>query len=259
MGNSSKFKHYSMGIAAVDYVTGDDTLEIFLSEHLSDYSGYIADKDRKKDLLGGDSLSSLGGVLTGKLDRSVTIHARWLKDGNDNRVSPPNVKKGETLNVYKFGDTDRYYWTTALNETNVRKQESVAYAVSNETKHGATVTDKNSYWTKIDTINKKVKIIKTNKNDGEPAAWDIDINTKTGVLFIEDDRGNRIEIKDKSITLSSGTVNVNANNINLKAGNTVLSGGNVVFDSTCSFNKSVTMNGNAKTNVGPHGHTHVVL
>ncbi len=142
------------------------------------------------------------GIKVGKAKNKPTIKARWLNTGSSNRVTPPDVVKGETVFIYKMGEANQYYWTLAFNETDLRKKESVLHLYSNTDEHGEELTDKNSYSSLFDTKNKKINV-KTSANDGEATTWDINLNTKAGVLTVKDGNGNTFKHNAKAGTLEA--------------------------------------------------------
>lgn len=158
------------------------------------------------------------------------VEAIWSPFLNPNRVTPPTVRKNETVLLFKYGNVEKYFWSSIKHEPNIRKLERARWAFSNiAPDSGFEPYDKDtSYWFEVDTIDKMVRL-KTNDNDGEKAWYDIKLNTKEGKLTVEDNNKNKLtwdtekgELTiefEKKIHLKAGEV------IILDAPSVVISGG----------------------------------
>lgn len=259
---------YGIGIVTEDKEDNSHYVLAFPIERLPGFSGNLTDEEILK-ISGG--LSS-GDVFSATVTKSVTVRARWLRE--DNKITAPDVRKGESIELLKVGESDKFFWRS-MGESTLRKKESVVNAYSNTDQDvDEEVTTENSYYTRIDTKNKAVELV-TNMNDGEPVKFHILIDTETGVFSYTDSKGNIFKIdavngdvllkSNTSINLEAPTVNIKATNVNVDAKTTTIKGGaldvasRATFKSTSNFKSKVTMNGNASTSIGPHGHTHVVL
>ncbi len=264
----SGFHIYSVGIVAKDKEPVVDKIEVFPIEHLGEHDGDLADSESSSTTV-ADTAGSLSGV---NVDKSVTIEAKWTNMGS-NRLTAPDVKKGETVILYRYGGSDRYLWHPLFYETDLRRKESVVYIYGNTDEFTKTLDIENSYFLKVDTVNKLLHL-HTSNNDGEAVSYDFKINTKDGLVTFEDSNKNKIELNSPknhltitvpNVTVKSTNVVVDASDIKIKAGKTTFSGGAVIMDSTVQFNKTTefkaksTVNHNMKTTVGPHGHTHTIV
>jgi hypothetical protein len=139
-----------------------------------------------------------------KVEGSCILIAKWHAGSSGNRMTAPDVQPGETVQIYRFADTDRYYWDTQMREPELRRQEHVVHAYCN-LKSGTKAFDAStSYWTEVDTKNKKVRL-HTAKNDGEPFGYDVIFDTKKGTVTLKDTDGNTIYLESKT-----GTIKVTA-------------------------------------------------
>jgi hypothetical protein len=112
-------------------------------------------------------------------------------------------------------------------ETDLRKHEHYRIACCNVSARNESMTIENSYFNKIDTLDKKVKIIHTSDNDGEVTTYDVDVFTKDGILQVVDGRGNKIVLNSKtdnihietgtSITMKTKTIDLECDTYKLKA------------------------------------------
>ena len=61
------------------------------------------------------------------------IRAEWLGDST-NRITPPDVRRGEKVQIFQYSNVDKYYWQTITQPgVNVRKKETIVEAISNTT------------------------------------------------------------------------------------------------------------------------------
>lgn len=149
------------------------------------------------------------------------IRARWLPLGVSNRITSPTVYKGETVILLKFSDLEEYYWMSIFREPKLRKKEIAHFAFSNidPNNQDESINKENSYWFEISTIDKHI-ILKTSDNDQEKAKYLIKIDTKNGILTIEDNKDNKIHldsVNGKLYIKSREEFNIESKNINIKA------------------------------------------
>jgi hypothetical protein len=191
----SLLKPYSLGYVTRDILEDNLYCDFFPVERMPGYSGIINDNVAEKA-----TTTDIDGTISSvKIDRSVKITAKWFNNGDSNRLTPPNICKGETVMLYRYSNTDRYYWSTIYNELDLRKLEKATYVFSNK----RTINDKSKlgavYSFTIDTINKFVKLF-TGDDDGELTTYDFEINTKDGIVTLIDGRGNMIQMDSSKDT-----------------------------------------------------------
>ena len=217
-----------------------------------------------------------GNKVISDSKRSATITALWLSEGN--RVTVPTVVPGETVKVYKYGETDTYYWSLFGYEKDLRGKEVVVYAVSNldRTKDfGKSFDSKSSHFLKMTSLDEDNKIhIHTSNNNKEPVEMDFIMDVTKGSITLKNSNGHNFTLSaDGTVTTNAVKVVVNckksvvnAEDITLNAKSTTLTGGKVTFNSTVRFNKKVNckaavkFNGLSKTVVanGPKPHIHTL-
>ena len=122
------------------------------------------------------------------LEFTDTIPARWLPM-DTNRVTPPDVRVGERVRLYRVADTDQFFWRTLGIDNVKRRLETVIYAFSATEADIQELTPENSYFFEISTHAKHITL-STCKANGEPFAYDIQIDTEQGIITIKDDVGN---------------------------------------------------------------------
>lgn len=184
----SRLKFYSVGVVAVNKKLTSHFVEITPLEETPYLDGEITDNEDKYK---AKSKDFSGGEWEVKLDTTASIRAKWLPMGNSNRITAPDVRRGEVVALYRFGDVDEFYWMTLLQDKHVRRLETVIYSFSNNREENINDDPTSTYYTEVST-HKKLIHIHTSKNDDEPFTYDIQINTKDGRIVITDDVDNYI-------------------------------------------------------------------
>ena len=228
MDMESKFKLFSICLVATDLEEDGKVIECYPLEHATyaeDDKDHVVFKDIKRDINWKETIPIINveDIDTDKytviLNRKKTIKATWLPFGDSNRVTAPMIKRGETVRVYRYANTDDFYWQTLYNEFDLRRLEKVKHYYSNTQVLDEMLNDDNTYWTLIDTINKNLHL-HTSDNDGEHTTYDLDIDTKVGVVELYDGKGNYIKLNSSTDTIdvfTNKTINLTSETINFKA------------------------------------------
>ena len=249
MEKQSGFHRYSIGTVAEDKDEDGHIIEIFPIENQTYTDGNIAET-KIANVMAKDIYGNSKSVV---LNKKTTVRAIWMPFGNSNRSTAPNVKKGEQVEIYRYADTDDFYWDTLYNEFDIRRKEKVIYLYGNTDAFGEVLTLDNTYFTKIDTINKLVHI-KTNDNDGELTSYEIKIDTKEGILEVFDGKGNIIQLNSaedkltattnneiiantKTMTINATDLNINVTNMNVNSTAYTLNSSSMALNSDSSTMK----------------------
>ena len=209
---SSKLNLFAVGTVASDLIVGNVEIQVHLHEIMSNVDGVIGSDNN----ISTNVKSSDNKVYAINMNSTGTVPAIWLKN-NSNRVTPPNVRKGEKVEVWKYADSDKYYWKSMSDELDLRRLEHVKWVfVNTSTESEARIDDSNSYSFTMSTLNKFCKL-HTADNNGEFTSFDLEIDTKEGIIDVHDGRGNTIKLisKEDGFLLEVG------NKIDIIAGNTV--------------------------------------
>lgn len=175
------------GIAVQDIEYGSDILHVKVLDLLPNVHGEVTNEITVNRV----TIKTPRGTVTKEARFTDFISATWL-NRNCNRVTAPNVMYGERVLVWRDGDSENYYWESLAKDSHLRTTEHVIFAFSNT--NAADRKDKklnfaNCYIMEFDTVNKKIGVY-TNKNDGEPFAYSILLDTKLGTWKLNDDVGN---------------------------------------------------------------------
>ena len=184
----SKLRFYSLGIIAENKKLSSKEVEVTPIEEMPMLDGELAPVATDYN---AKAVDSLGSNYEATVEATTTIKAKWLALGGGNRITAPDVRRGEMVMLYKFGDTDKYFWMTQNEDLKLRKLETVIYAFSATTNEGAEMNAETFYFIEIST-HKKLITLHTSKDNGEPFSYDIQLNTAEGKLVITDDTDNFI-------------------------------------------------------------------
>lgn len=122
------------------------------------------------------------------LEFTDSIPARWLPMDTQ-RLTPPDVRIGERVRLYRVADTDQFFWRTLGLDNNLRRLETVIYAFSATQEDTEELNVENSYFFEVSTHSKHITL-STSKANGEPFAYKIQLDTEEGIFTITDDAGN---------------------------------------------------------------------
>jgi len=119
--------------------------------------------------------------------------AKWLPMGS-NRVTAPDIRRGERVKIYRKADSDQYFWKEAGLDEHLRRQETVVWAFNNtpDTEGSDEFNPDACYYVEMST-HKGHLVIETNQTNNEPVAWSIDLNAKEGLLTIQDSGQSYVE------------------------------------------------------------------
>ena len=194
----SGLRFYSVGRVAANKKRGSFLIEVVDVEKLPNLSGDVTDhKETMKAKIEGSEDTDAKEV---EVDTTASIPAEWLPLGQTNRLTAPDVRRGEYVILLKFADAEVIYWMELKAAHHLRRLETITYAFSNERRENIPLDENNTYMLTISTHDKHVTLT-TSKSDGEPYAWTIQLNTKEGFLMWKDDTGNYgfIDAKNRRI------------------------------------------------------------
>jgi hypothetical protein len=189
----SRLHAYSYGIVASNKVLGSRIIEATPVEDLPMLDGQITDI-MKVDTLQGKDAS--GATYSATLNSSVSISATWLPFGSSNRVTAPDVRRGETVMLYRYADSEKYFWTTLSDDLKLRKLETVIWAYSASKVESDPSDADTTYYLEI-SAHKKLVHFHTSKANGEPYGYDVQINTGEGYITITDTDENYIYLNSE--------------------------------------------------------------
>ena len=188
----SQLRFYSWGIVAAHKPINSNTIEVYAVETFPFVDGEVTDAILDETYSGTDSASS---SFTAQLKTSVSLSANWARVGESNRLTSPDVRRGERVVIWRFADSDHFFWTTLLQDSKLRRLETVVYGFSSNPSVGETTKD-DYYFLEVSTHTGLITFHTTNKN-GEFCTYDFQINTKTGYATLQDSLGNYLMLNSK--------------------------------------------------------------
>ena len=184
--DSSKLRTYCIGIVATDKPRHTDVISFYPVEGLSFEEGNPADNKEDVDVV---IANAAGKSQKSKTERKSVLNARWFSDGSDGRQTAPDVINGETVRIYKYGDSDVFYWKTMFRECEIRRKEHVVFAYGNLASGRTPWTMESSYGNMWSTHDKKI-MFWTTTSDGEKFKYNFAIDTLNSYYEMKDDIGN---------------------------------------------------------------------
>lgn len=192
--SESKLVMYSLGIVMEDKLRGSDQIKIYPVEEFPQINGKISDF---KPAYNVSTSNIKGATKSSDLKGDAVLVATWLPFGNSNRITSPDVIKNETVSIYRYADTNEYYWDTLFREPSLRRLETCC-TMFGDLKDGVKEYNKeSSYWFEVSTHDQHIKV-HTSRSNQEPFMYDIILDTKNGNLTIKDDIGNIIYLDSQA-------------------------------------------------------------
>lgn len=213
MPSLSQFHFYSLGTVAVNKPLNVDIIEVTPSEHTGMLNGEILDHQVQESR---KSTNADGSAYETNTTQSATIKCRWMPFGS-NRLTSPDVRRGEQVVIMRFGDKNEFYWVSTEYEKKLRKLETVVYGISATRDENDIGNPDSMYYIEISSHRKLIHLHTSNKN-GEPFVYDLQLNTGDGYFLLTDDVNNLINLDSKNTRIEltnsdSSTVQIDKKNI----------------------------------------------
>lgn len=239
----SKLHVYSLGVVASNKLLSSFDIEVTPIEDNAMSNGEITDNVSDYTAKAKDADSAAYEVT---VPTTATIKATWLPMGSSNRITAPDVRRGETVVIWRFADADKYYWATLKDDMHLRKLETVVYAFSATKIEGDKTDADNSYFLEVST-HKKLIHLHTTRSNGEPFSYDIQLNTDDGFFTIQDDAGNSIQMDSAGRRLfmfnkDGSFVDINKKQISINAADQIkMTSKSIVLESS-TYTQTATTN-----------------
>jgi len=249
----SKLHFYSYGIVAEDNIDNKKEIKIFPVEKLylenGDTTVKQGDLNKEEDYKPANlkikekKLKHIPNDIEPRyelpeevmpLQKTRYLLVNWLNINNPYRYTAPNVCKGEKVIIYRYSNSDNYFWDTLGHELYLRKEDHVVDVYSNKpvidedkVKNKEDEDIEDTYYIMKSPKKKIIKIHTTDKNN-EYTTYDITIKTDDGYVEVKDGKGNSIKLNSKLDTLtvktnatinliSTAMVNVLSATVNIKS------------------------------------------
>lgn len=187
MEQDAGLKLVFIGVVAVDKKPSEELIKVYPVERLSFEVGDIKDEDVETEAV-AVNIDGVSAKATIKRNSVMEI-SKWFPNGDDGRQTPPDVVNGETVKVYRFRDSEVYFWSTMFREVKLRRLEHVAYAFSNLEKGRNAFGLDSSYGNIFSTRDKYIKIW-TSTSNGEKYKYEFKIDTERSLYYMVDNIKN---------------------------------------------------------------------
>ncbi len=191
--SDSFFKFYSIGIVAANKPLDTWDIEVTPMEVTSLLSGEVTDNSSDYQ---GKGVDAQGAAFSSSVKSTSSIQATWYPGDANNRITAPDVRRGEMVEIWRFADTDQYFWKSSKQSKRLRRLETVIFSYSNNSKEDIDNDADSQHYLAVSTHQQSLTL-HTSKNDGEYCTYDIQINTKDGNIVIQDDREKYIFMDSK--------------------------------------------------------------
>ena len=177
-----------IGIVAQDKAAGSRELLIHPHDTLIFQQGELQPIAQKTEV----SRSGKNGTSVGEVTETNVVKAVYYGDANSDM--PPDVVKGEEVEIFRDTDTNTYYWRSTGRTAKHRSRERKEVRSANAEGYDKNVDDGNSYFIRIDTLETKEIRIQTGTSDGEKYGYTILIKPSENKIRISDSENNEIGI-----------------------------------------------------------------
>lgn len=182
----SVFKLFSVGEAAENLEFGKRELEVRPTEAQPDLDGDVTSNVTNITAEGKDAQ---GIAYSSNINATSTIKAKWLSR-DATRPYPGLIRRGETVLIWRVGDSDEYYWEEAGKDTQYRRGDMWMIAcVSDVVKEGDHISPLNAYWFEIDSLNGVIRL-STTKANNELVSYLWEFMCKEGKFTLKDSNDN---------------------------------------------------------------------
>ena len=197
----SQFKLVSIGIVAEDKEKDSNDILVLPIEITPDMAdGAVSAVTEPATISGQDAT---GNEYSVSVTFSNVLTAQWLPVGNHNRLSSPDLVKNEKVYLYRFADTDQYFWVPTNLNNEFRKTETVFYGWAAEADPTIPLELGVNIWLLEISTDKGYFEFTTTQANGEKYTYSIKLDTTTGSnLMIIDSDENQVELNSEETRIT---------------------------------------------------------
>lgn len=198
----SGLRLYSVGRAANNKALNSKELEVTPIEQLNMLDGELVSVPFDSEVSGQ---KADGSEYSAKVTLNTALTATWFPMGS-NRKTPPDVRRGERVILWRYMDTDQFYWTETGWDDHLRRLETVHYRWSATADEAADMEDPSNFYHLSISTHEGLIHLETMLANKEKAKYALQINTKEGIVGLADDFGNfwQLESVEKIISFQNG-------------------------------------------------------
>lgn len=198
----SLLQPFSLGIAAENKAQKTKQLRVVPVESLPMLDGELGSNTKA---VGYKGVASDASNYEGTINTGNHIVATWLPQGS-NRLTAPDIRRGERVMIYRYDTTDKYYWTPLGMDDPKRRLETVIFGI-NADPDAASDSDayelntENCYFLEMSSHTGNVTF-QTSQLNGEANRYKVRFNTKDGNFTWVDDANNKIYVDSQQSYIS---------------------------------------------------------
>jgi len=219
----SIFKPYSVGLVASPKPTNSKIIQVTLRETMPYMSG---SGELDSQVVNYNGKDKAGNAVTTKVVTGNTVPATWVPFGS-NRLTPPDVRDGEKVMVYRAGDEDEYYWSELGLDDGLRRLETIVIGLSGSPQTRSNVDPADGSWYFIEwSSHQKHLLMSNSKLNGEVVQYTVKFDYGQGTIGVSDDLENSFLFDSinrvfQFINQDKCLVQMNQQNINILAQDTL--------------------------------------
>lgn len=212
---------YSLGIVAENKKLDENIIQVIPVESLNLMTGELCSETVT---LKSSGLKEDGTTYKVEVEMGATLEAEWF--GETNRLTSPDVRRGEQVWIWQSENADKYYWTAIGRDDNQRRLETVTYTYNGIPENTDEDPSKdNSYFVEYSTHNKTITF-QTSQRNGEVCKYTFQLNPGDGRATLVDEVGNIIQIQtpESTIFISNSTgslMEINKSKIHIQSGESI--------------------------------------
>jgi hypothetical protein len=198
----SGLRVYSIGRAANNKALNSKELEITPIEQLNMLDGELVSLPFDSEVSGQ---KADGSEYSAKVTLNTALTATWFPM-HSNRKTPPDIRRGERVIIWRYKDTDQYYWTETGWDDHLRRLETVHLRWSATADEKADMEDPSNWYHLSISTHEGLIHLETMRANKEKAKYALQINTKEGIVALADDFGNiwQLESVENIISFQNG-------------------------------------------------------
>jgi hypothetical protein len=182
----------------MDKETNSDEIQVHIKSLFPEADGATETTAETKTVT---TQTPTGDTTSSTTLQTNTISAKWMAV-NTNRITPPDVRVGSKVVIYKFSGQNTYRWTYFGMDGTLRLETIIwAFSASPNIKENAPLTPDNYYMMFLSTHQKKIQLV-TGQGNGEPTSYVLELNTGTGQFSIVDGEENVISLNSMAHAFS---------------------------------------------------------
>ena len=199
MGDNTKsnLRLYSLGLVANNKEIDAKVINVIPIEQTPYLDGELVSMPFETEQSGSEGGDAEFNV---KVTSDVAVTATWLAI-NSNRATPPDVRRGMRVLLWKFADQNDFFWTYAGLDDDKFKLETVIYRISATSDEDAdSLAPENCYSLEMCSRTGKITL-QTSKANEEFCLYAFQFNMKDGKVVLTDDLGNSFMLDSANTVL----------------------------------------------------------